>query len=120
MRAGCGSPTHSWQPNTLCRRIARWQGCRGGSLSLLVDLPIAPEEVFAGVEATLVSHLLLDHLDDVALRTLPSSMLILCQPGGEGRIRVKGFRDVTPVSERVRWGGLGQPGPNAVRKQRWW
>lgn len=97
-------------------------GLPGGSLSPLVDLPIAPEEVVAGVDVTVLSHLHSDHFDGVAQRTLPSETPILCQPGDEGRITAKGFIDVTPVAHSIRRGAItltrvdGQHGQGSVLK----
>ena len=95
-------------------------GLPGGSPSPLVALPISPEQVIAGAEVTLISHLHSDHFDAVAQRTLPPGMPILCQPGDEERITAKGFTDVTPVNEPLRRGAItltrvaGQHGSGAT------
>lgn len=73
----------------------------------LVDLPLDPAAVIAGVEAAIVSHLHTDHFDAVAKELLPRNLPVFCQPGDEGRIGEAGFQDVRPVGEGVTWEGIG-------------
>lgn len=72
----------------------------------MVDLPVAIEQILAGVEMVIVSHLHSDHFDDVAKQRLPKDLPIFCQPGDEGEIRAAGFTDVTPLVDRATWQGL--------------
>lgn len=92
----------------------------GRSPNPLIELPVSPGEVMAGVELVIVSHLHSDHFDPEAQRLLPKDLPILCQPGDEGDIRGHGFQDVTPVEGSVTWKEItvtrapGQHGTGAV------
>jgi L-ascorbate metabolism protein UlaG (beta-lactamase superfamily) len=92
----------------------------GKSPNPLVDLPVAPEDVFAGVDLVLLSHLHRDHFDPVAQQMLPRDLPILCQPGEEGRVAKDGFTQVTALTDTTRDGAVtitrvpGQHGAGAV------
>jgi L-ascorbate metabolism protein UlaG (beta-lactamase superfamily) len=92
----------------------------GRSPNPLIELPIPPGEVMAGVELLIVSHLHSDHFDPEAQRLLPKDLPVLCQPGGEDAIRGHGFQDVTPVADSLAWQGItvtrtpGRHGTGAV------
>jgi L-ascorbate metabolism protein UlaG (beta-lactamase superfamily) len=72
----------------------------------LVDLPSPAEQVVAGAEAVVVSHLHGDHFDPVAQQLLPKDVPLFCQPGDAGHIRELGFAQVVPVRDRVEWEGI--------------
>lgn len=72
----------------------------------LVDLPCKPEEVVEGVEMVVVSHLHVDHFDEVARELLPKKLPLLCQPGDAETIRGYGFGQVKPVEEGIEWEGI--------------
>lgn len=57
----------------------------------LVDLPIAADEVLAGVDLCIVTHLHRDHFDDL----LPFDIPILTQPESAGELRARGYANVT-------------------------
>jgi len=78
----------------------------GISPNPLVDLPGPLEEIVAGVELLLVSHLHSDHFDAVAQARLSKDIPVLCQPGDEASIAKKGFHIVTPVIEPIDWRGV--------------
>jgi L-ascorbate metabolism protein UlaG (beta-lactamase superfamily) len=78
----------------------------GRSPNPLVDLPCPPEEIMAGAELLIVSHLHSDHFDPEAQRLLPKDLPVLCQPGDEETIRGHGFEQVTPVADSVTWEGI--------------
>jgi L-ascorbate metabolism protein UlaG (beta-lactamase superfamily) len=78
----------------------------GRSPNPLVDLPCPPEEIMAGAELLIVSHLHSDHFDPEAQRLLPKDLPIFCQPGDEGAIRGHGFERVTPVAGAITWNGI--------------
>jgi L-ascorbate metabolism protein UlaG (beta-lactamase superfamily) len=78
----------------------------GRSPNPLVDLPCPPEEILAGAELVIVSHLHSDHYDPEAQRLLPKDLPVLCQPGDEETIRGHGFASVTPVAEALVWQGI--------------
>jgi L-ascorbate metabolism protein UlaG (beta-lactamase superfamily) len=78
----------------------------GRSRNPLIDLPIPVDEILAGVEMVLVSHLHPDHFDDRARELLAKDILLYCQPDDEPQIRAMGFSNVLPVMETVEWHGL--------------
>lgn len=78
----------------------------GISCNPLVDLPCSPEDVFAGVERVILSHLHSDHFDPAAEARLPKDMPILCQPCDARALLDRGFTDVTPMTDPVRWESL--------------
>ena len=63
----------------------------------LGDLPMPPEEVVAGVDALLVTHLHRDHFDDTARELLARELPLFCQPPDAGRLHGDGFTDARPV-----------------------
>jgi L-ascorbate metabolism protein UlaG (beta-lactamase superfamily) len=95
----------------------------GKSPNPLVNLPCPPQEVIAGIEIVVVSHLHADHFDAIAQRLLPKDVPVLCQPGDESAIEDKGFSNVTPVADTLDWQGItitrtpGQHGSGDVLKQ---
>jgi len=78
----------------------------GASPNPLVELPCPPEEVIAGIELALISHLHSDHFDSVAQDLLPKDLPIFCQPGDETQIQAKGFGNVTSIEQSVQWRGV--------------
>jgi L-ascorbate metabolism protein UlaG (beta-lactamase superfamily) len=94
----------------------------GKSRNPLVDLPCSPQEVIAGIEMAVISHLHSDHFDPAAQSLLPKETLIFCQPGDEARLKAKGFVHATPVSDLIQWEGItlrripGQHGTGEVLK----
>ncbi|HEV2239247.1 MAG TPA: MBL fold metallo-hydrolase [Ktedonobacterales bacterium] len=78
----------------------------GKSPNPLVDLPVAPEAVFARADLVLLSHLHRDHFDPVAQQILPKDLPILCQPGDEARLATYGFTQVTPLADTTRDGAV--------------
>jgi L-ascorbate metabolism protein UlaG (beta-lactamase superfamily) len=78
----------------------------GRSSNPLVDLPCSPEEIMAGAELLIVSHLHSDHYDPEAQRLLPKDLPVFCQPGDEETLQGHGFERVTPVTDAVAWQGI--------------
>ncbi len=72
----------------------------------LVDLPCSPEEVVAGTEMVLLSHLHIDHFDPPAEELLAKDIPMYCQPDDETTLAEKGFTQVTPIVEAVTWQGV--------------
>jgi L-ascorbate metabolism protein UlaG (beta-lactamase superfamily) len=78
----------------------------GASPNPLVDLPCSPQEVLAGIEMALISHLHSDHFDPAAQELLPKALPILCQTGDAAEIESMGFHNVIPVCDTINWQGI--------------
>ncbi|HEY3566395.1 MAG TPA: MBL fold metallo-hydrolase [Thermoanaerobaculia bacterium] len=78
----------------------------GRSPNPLVDLPCPPDEIMAGAELLILSHLHSDHFDPEAQRLLSKDLPVLCQPGDEEAIRGHGFERLTPVEGTLVWNGI--------------
>jgi L-ascorbate metabolism protein UlaG (beta-lactamase superfamily) len=78
----------------------------GKSRNPLVELPFPPNEVLAGMEMVIVSHLHSDHFDPVAQEILPRGMLLFCQPEDQASLRGMGFTNIDPISDVVLWDGI--------------
>lgn len=78
----------------------------GRSPNPMVDLPAPIEEILAGVELVVVSHLHTDHFDGVAKDRVPKHLPLICQPGDESAILEAGFTDVRPLLDVLDWRGL--------------
>jgi L-ascorbate metabolism protein UlaG (beta-lactamase superfamily) len=79
---------------------------RGVSPNPTVELPVPPDEVLAGVEAAVVSHLHTDHFDTTARERLSRALPIFCRSGDEEAMRAMGFADVRPLAGEVSWRGV--------------
>jgi L-ascorbate metabolism protein UlaG (beta-lactamase superfamily) len=66
----------------------------------LVPLPFPVEQIVAGLDAVLVTHLHRDHFDDAAARHLPRDVPLFCQPEDEHRLREFGL-DARAVDEQI-------------------
>jgi L-ascorbate metabolism protein UlaG (beta-lactamase superfamily) len=73
----------------------------------LVELPRPAEEIVAGVDAVLVTHLHADHLDDTAVALLEPRVPLASQPPDEPVLRERGFTDVRPVPGGIDLCGVG-------------
>ena len=71
----------------------------------LVPLPMPADEVVAGLDAVVVTHLHEDHFDDTGARLLPRDIPVFCQPEDEESLRALGL-DVRPVADELAWDGL--------------
>ncbi len=95
----------------------------GASSNPLVELPCSPEEVIAGIDMALISHLHSDHFDPTAQRLLPKDLPVLCQPGDDATLESDGFRSVTPIADGLNWEGInitrtaGQHGTGQVLQE---
>jgi L-ascorbate metabolism protein UlaG (beta-lactamase superfamily) len=78
----------------------------GERMSPLVDLPMPAEQVIAGIDAVIVSHLHSDHFDEAARALLPLAMPILCAPRLVAEIEGFGFTDVRAVEGEFALGGV--------------
>jgi L-ascorbate metabolism protein UlaG (beta-lactamase superfamily) len=64
----------------------------------LVELPLTPEEVLAGVDLCIVTHLHRDHFDDL----IPLDLPILTQPESADELRARGHTDVSTSHPAIR------------------
>jgi len=71
----------------------------------LVPLPGALEPWLAP-DAILVTHLHRDHWDEAAMRALPKSTPIFCQPGDRDAIRSSSFTDITEIQASIACSGI--------------
>jgi L-ascorbate metabolism protein UlaG (beta-lactamase superfamily) len=60
----------------------------------LVELPMSPAEVVAGVDLCIVTHLHSDHFDDAADEVLPRDVPILTQPESAAALAARGFTNI--------------------------
>src|SRR3954454_7067852 len=72
----------------------------------LVELPLPAEQVIAGVDALLVTHLHQDHFDATAKALLPHDLPLFCQPQDTERLHADGFVDARPVHNDATLGDL--------------
>lgn len=95
----------------------------GKSKNPLIDLPMSREDILAGVDAVVVSHIHSDHFDKAAQEYLDKSLPVLCQPWEAASILAMGFQDVRPVDESYRLGDVeitrtyAKHGSGAVQKE---
>jgi len=71
----------------------------------LVPLPWPAEEIVAGLDAVIVTHLHEDHFDETGARLLPRDVPVFCQPEDEEHLRGLGL-DARPVDDELVWDGL--------------
>jgi L-ascorbate metabolism protein UlaG (beta-lactamase superfamily) len=71
----------------------------------LVPLPVPAEELVAGLDAVIVTHLHRDHFDDTGARLVPHDVPVFCQPADEEHLRALGL-DARPVEDELVWDGL--------------
>lgn len=82
----------------------------------LVALPMPAEDVVAGVDGVVVTHLHEDHLDERAAELIPSAVPLLTQPESLEELRARGFSAATDDAngwlglDVARTGGRHGPG----------
>jgi L-ascorbate metabolism protein UlaG (beta-lactamase superfamily) len=67
----------------------------------LVELPVPAEDVVAGVDLCIVTHLHSDHFDDAAAELLPRGLPILTQPESVDALVARGFTNVAVRHEAI-------------------
>jgi L-ascorbate metabolism protein UlaG (beta-lactamase superfamily) len=67
----------------------------------LVELPVPPGEVVAGVDLCIVTHLHGDHFDDAAADLLPRGLPILTQPESAEALTDRGFTNVATRNDAI-------------------
>lgn len=78
----------------------------GTEISPLVDLPLTAEQVIAGIDAVVISHLHSDHFDDAARALLPKATPILCHSRIAWDIKAFGFTDVRAIDGSMSFDGV--------------
>ncbi len=84
-----------------------------------VELPLPADEIVAGLDTVIVTHLHRDHLDGTAERHLPRDVPVFCQPDDVDALRALGVQ-THPVDASLEWDGLvvhrtpGQHGFGAI------
>jgi L-ascorbate metabolism protein UlaG (beta-lactamase superfamily) len=92
----------------------------GRDASPLVDLPDQPDQIIAGIDAVLVSHLHSDHFDTVAKTLIPKETPVLCRQRDSAAIGEAGFRSRLDIEPRLLWNNIsfsateGRHGPDEV------
>lgn len=61
----------------------------------LVELPLPAEQIVAGIDLCIVTHLHEDHFDEAAAALLPRDLPILTQPESADELRALGFTGVS-------------------------
>jgi L-ascorbate metabolism protein UlaG (beta-lactamase superfamily) len=85
----------------------------------LVDLPVDPS-LLLNADAIMVTHTHRDHFDDEAIKLLPPSNQLFCQPSDEERILKAGFTKVQAIEQSHQWDGIaitrteGQHGTGSI------
>lgn len=64
-----------------------------------IDLPIPVNEVLAGIDHVLVSHLHPDHFDEVTAQALPRTVSLLCRTEEAASFTAAGFTSVHPIKD---------------------
>ena len=72
----------------------------------LVALPMPAAQVVASADATLLTHLHVDHWDPVARELLPKGRPVLVQPADHERVVQAGFTAVHVVESSLTWEGI--------------
>jgi L-ascorbate metabolism protein UlaG (beta-lactamase superfamily) len=75
----------------------------GRSRNPVAELPFAIDDILAGVELVLLSHLHGDHFDAAARDRLPKTLPIYSQPSDAARLQSHGFERVTAVGSSMQW-----------------
>jgi L-ascorbate metabolism protein UlaG (beta-lactamase superfamily) len=60
----------------------------------LVELPLSPADLVAGVDLCIITHLHSDHFDDAADAVLPRELSILTQPESAEALAARGFTNI--------------------------
>ncbi len=78
----------------------------GQEKSPTVPLPIPVEEVLAGVDAVLLSHVHSDHFDEAAQKRIPGTLPIICQTEDQQALGNKDLYNLFPVTDDIEWEGI--------------
>lgn len=71
-----------------------------------VELPLSKEEIVAGTELILLTHLHPDHFDEPAQEALAKFLPVICSPVDQPNIEGKGFTNVSALKDPIEWEGI--------------
>ncbi|MGE5626558.1 MAG: MBL fold metallo-hydrolase [Solirubrobacterales bacterium] len=71
----------------------------------LVELPLVLENIL-DCDAVLVTHTHSDHFDKEAVKLLPKTIPVFCQPQDELKLKSYGFAEVHPVNTNYIWNDI--------------
>jgi L-ascorbate metabolism protein UlaG (beta-lactamase superfamily) len=72
----------------------------------LVPLPVPAAEILNGIDATLLTHLHVDHWDTVARELLPKGATLFAQPVDISRLSQAGFTGCRAIDATMPWDGI--------------
>jgi len=87
----------------------------------LVELPVDSKQLL-DVDAVIITHLHLDHLDEEATAQLSKQIPVIAQPVDHEKLREHGFQSVHSVEEQMQWEDMtiartdGQHGTGEIGK----
>lgn len=81
------------------------KGVQNQNKNPLVELPLGIEDIIK-CDAVLVTHTHRDHFDEEAIKILPKTMPLFCQPEDEAKIKSFGFTEVHSVMDSCKYGSI--------------
>jgi L-ascorbate metabolism protein UlaG (beta-lactamase superfamily) len=72
----------------------------------LVPLPVSAAQILTGVDATLLTHLHVDHWDAVAREMIPKGATVFAQPADMTRLSEAGFTGSRSIETTASWEGI--------------
>ncbi len=72
----------------------------------LVPLPVPAAQILTGIDATLLTHLHVDHWDTVARELLSKSAMLFSQPADMTRLSEAGFTGARSIDATLSWEGI--------------
>jgi L-ascorbate metabolism protein UlaG (beta-lactamase superfamily) len=72
----------------------------------IVPLHVATDDILDGLSFVLVTHTHRDHWDDAAVKTLPKTTRVRCQPQDEEKIRKDGFARAEAIQDKATEAGI--------------
>lgn len=94
---------HTIVTDPMLSAIGEFRSFAGIAANPTIDLPIPVEQILAGVEATVISHLHPDHFDGAAAAILPKDMPIFCRPEDTASLQEQGFTSVSAIDGSLSW-----------------
>lgn len=72
----------------------------------LMPLPVPAAQIVTGIDATLLTHLHVDHWDTVARDLHPKGAMLFAQPADMARLSETGFTGARSIDATVSWEGI--------------